>query len=173
MAGSSVIVMGVCACGKSTIGEQLAQKLGRKFIDGDDLHPRANIQKMASGQPLNDDDRKPWLERIRDASYSLESKNEHGIIVCSALKKKYRDQIREGNENVTFLFLDGNKELIMDRMRQRQGHFMKENMVNSQFETLERPDAEPQTIVVGIDCSIEEIVDNAAQQLIAQQEVAL
>jgi len=102
-----------------------------------------------------------------------ESKNEHGIIVCSALKKKYRDQIREGNENVTFLFLDGNKELIMDRMRQRQGHFMKENMVNSQFETLERPDAEPQTIVVGIDCSIEEIVDNAAQQLIAQQEVAL
>lgn len=173
MAGSSVIVMGVCACGKSTIGEQLAQKLGRKFIDGDDLHPRANIQKMASGQPLNDDDRKPWLERIRDASYSLESKNEHGIIVCSALKKKYRDQIREGNDNVTFLFLDGNKELIMDRMRQRQGHFMKENMVNSQFETLERPDAEPQTIVVGIDCSIEEIVDNAAQQLIAQQEVAL
>ncbi|ANS83970.1 Gluconokinase [Vibrio scophthalmi] len=173
MAGSSVIVMGVCACGKSTIGEQLAQKLGRKFIDGDDLHPRANIQKMASGQPLNDDDRKPWLERIRDASYSLESKNEHGIIVCSALKKKYRDQIREGNENVTFLFLDGNKELIMDRMRQRQGHFMKENMVNSQFETLERPDAEPQTIVVGIDCSIEEIVDNAAQQLIAQQEAAL
>lgn len=173
MAGSSVIVMGVCACGKSTIGEQLAQKLGRKFIDGDDLHPRANIQKMASGQPLNDDDRKPWLERIRDASYSLESKNEHGIIVCSALKKKYRDQIREGNDNVTFLFLDGNKELIMDRMRQRQGHFMKENMVNSQFETLERPDAEPQTIVVGIDCSIEEIVDNAAQQLIAQQEIAL
>ncbi|KII78658.1 gluconokinase [Vibrio renipiscarius] len=173
MAGSSVIVMGVCACGKSTIGEQLAQKLGRKFIDGDDLHPRANIQKMASGQPLNDDDRKPWLERIRDASYSLESKNEHGIIVCSALKKKYRDQIREGNENVTFLFLDGSKDLIMERMRQRQGHFMKENMVNSQFETLERPDAEPQTIVVGIDCSIEEIVDNAAKQLVAQQEAVL
>ncbi|MFA0413237.1 gluconokinase [Vibrio renipiscarius] len=173
MAGSSVIVMGVCACGKSTIGEQLAQKLERKFIDGDDLHPRANIQKMASGQPLNDDDRKPWLERIRDASYSLESKNEHGIIVCSALKKKYRDQIREGNENVTFLFLDGSKDLIMERMRQRQGHFMKENMVNSQFETLERPDAEPQTIVVGIDCSIEEIVDNAAKQLVAQQEAVL
>ncbi|EGU37354.1 thermoresistant gluconokinase [Vibrio ichthyoenteri ATCC 700023] len=173
MAGSSVIVMGVCACGKSTIGEQLAQKLGRKFIDGDDLHPRANIQKMASGQPLNDDDRKPWLERIRDASYSLESKNEHGIIVCSALKKKYRDQIREGNENVTFLFLDGSKDLIMERMRQRQGHFMKENMVNSQFETLERPDSEPQTIVVSIDCSIAEIVDNAAQQLVAQQEAVL
>ncbi len=70
--------MGVCASGKTTIGEHLAKNLGRKFIDGDDLHPRANIQKMASGQPLNDDDRKPWLERIRDAAYSLESKNEHG-----------------------------------------------------------------------------------------------
>lgn len=172
MAGSSVIVMGVCACGKSTIGEHLAAKLGRKFIDGDDLHPRANIQKMASGQPLNDDDRMPWLERIRDAAFSLESKNEHGIIVCSALKKKYRDQIREGNENVTFLFLDGSKDLIMERMRQRQGHFMKENMVNSQFETLERPDAEPQTVIVDIDCSIEEIVAKAAEQLIAANEVA-
>ena len=170
MAGSSVIVMGVCACGKSTIGEQLAQKLDRKFIDGDDLHPRANIQKMASGQPLNDDDRTPWLERIRDAAYSLESKNEHGIIVCSALKKKYRDQIREGNENVTFLFLDGDMELIMNRMRQRQGHFMKENMVKSQFETLERPDAEPQTVVVGIDSDIADIVERAAKQLVESQE---
>ena len=158
MAGSSVVVMGVCASGKTTIGEHLAKKLGRKFIDGDDLHPRANIQKMASGQPLNDDDRKPWLERIRDAAYSLESKNEHGIIVCSALKKIYRDQIREGNENVSFLFLDGSKELILERMRARQGHFMKENMVNSQFETLERPEDEPRTIFVSIDATIEEVV---------------
>lgn len=165
MAGSSVIVMGVCACGKSTIGEQLAAQLGRKFIDGDDLHPRANIQKMASGQPLNDDDRTPWLERIRDAAYSLESKNEHGIIVCSALKKQYRDQIREGNQNVTFLFLDGDKALIMERMRQRQGHFMKENMVNSQFETLERPDHEPNTVVVSIDGTVEEILERAIQLL--------
>lgn len=165
MAGSSVIVMGVCACGKSTIGEQLAAQLGRKFIDGDDLHPRANIQKMASGQPLNDDDRTPWLERIRDAAYSLESKNEHGIIVCSALKKQYRDQIREGNQNVTFLFLDGDKALIMERMRQRQGHFMKENMVNSQFETLERPDNEPNTVVINIDASVDEIIEQAIARL--------
>ncbi|MGR5133325.1 gluconokinase [Vibrio alfacsensis] len=170
MAGSSVVVMGVCASGKTTIGEHLAEKLGRKFIDGDDLHPRANIQKMASGQPLNDDDRKPWLERIRDAAYSLESKNEHGIIVCSALKKIYRDQIREGNENVSFLFLDGSKELILERMRARQGHFMKENMVNSQFETLERPENEPRTIFVSIDATIEEVVTNAAELILAQDE---
>ncbi len=170
MAGSSVVVMGVCASGKTTIGEHLAKKLGRKFIDGDDLHPRANIQKMASGQPLNDDDRKPWLERIRDAAYSLESKNEHGIIVCSALKKIYRDQIREGNENVTFLFLDGNKELILERMRARQGHFMKENMVNSQFEALERPEDEPRTIFVSIDATIEDVVSNAAELILVQDE---
>ncbi|APP06215.1 D-gluconate kinase [Vibrio owensii] len=170
MAGSSVVVMGVCASGKTTIGEHLAKKLGRKFIDGDDLHPRANIQKMASGQPLNDDDRKPWLERIRDAAYSLESKNEHGIIVCSALKKIYRDQIREGNENVTFLFLDGSKELILERMRARQGHFMKENMVNSQFEALERPENEPRTIFVSIDATIEDVVSNAAELILVQDE---
>ncbi|MFH0272632.1 gluconokinase [Vibrio jasicida] len=171
MAGSSVVVMGVCASGKTTIGEHLAEKLGRKFIDGDNLHPRANIQKMASGQPLNDDDRKPWLERIRDAAYSLESKNEHGIIVCSALKKIYRDQIRDGNENVSFLFLDGSKELILERMRARQGHFMKENMVNSQFETLERPENEPRTIFVDINATIEEVVTNAAELIRAQDEV--
>ncbi len=170
MAGSSVVVMGVCASGKTTIGEHLAKKLGRKFIDGDDLHPRANIQKMAAGQPLNDDDRKPWLERIRDAAYSLESKNEHGIIVCSALKKIYRDQIREGNENVTFLFLDGSKELILERMRARQGHFMKENMVNSQFEALERPEDEPRTIFVSIDATIEDVVSNAAELILVQDE---
>ncbi|MEL0607231.1 gluconokinase [Vibrio echinoideorum] len=162
MAGSSVIVMGVSACGKSTVGEHLAKKLGRKFIDGDDLHPRLNIQKMASGQPLNDDDRIPWLERIRDAAYSLENKNEHGIIVCSALKKKYRDQIREGNNNITFLFLDGDIDLILQRMRQRQGHFMKENMIKSQFETLERPDNEPNTVVINIDGDIDKVVDCAA-----------
>ncbi|MGR5211995.1 gluconokinase [Vibrio rotiferianus] len=173
MAGSSVVVMGVCASGKTTIGEHLAKKLGRKFIDGDDLHPRANIQKMASGQPLNDDDRKPWLERIRDAAYSLESKNEHGIIVCSALKKIYRDQIREGNESVSFLFLDGSKELILERMRARQGHFMKENMVNSQFETLERPENEPRTIFVSIDATIEEVVSNAAELILEQDEAML
>ncbi|WP_394245358.1 gluconokinase [Vibrio astriarenae] len=172
MAGSSVIVMGVCACGKSTIGEHLAKKLGRKFIDGDDLHPRANIQKMSSGEPLNDDDRSPWLERIRDAAYSLENKNEHGIIVCSALKKKYRDQIREGNENVTFVFLDGDMDLIMERMRMRKGHFMKENMVKSQFEALERPDGEPQTLVISIDGTIEDVVERAAQELTTSQEVA-
>ncbi|EEY46471.1 gluconokinase [Vibrio mimicus VM223] len=91
------------------------------------------------------------------------------MIVCSALKKQYRDQIREGNQNVTFLFLDGSKELIMERMRARQGHFMKENMVNSQFETLERPDGEPQTLIIPIDGSVEDVVQCAILALEEQQ----
>lgn len=173
MAGSSVIVMGVSASGKSTIGEQLAKRLGRKFIDGDDLHPRANILKMASGEPLTDDDRGPWLERVRDAAFSLESKNEHGVIVCSALKKTYRDQIRQGNNHVTFVFLDGSMALILDRIQQRQGHFMKENMVMSQFDILERPDDELDVIVVSIDDTIEQVVTRAAEAIAPVFEDAL
>ncbi|MGF1724433.1 gluconokinase [Photobacterium nomapromontoriensis] len=165
MAGKCIIVMGVCGSGKSTIGERVASAMGAKFIDGDDLHPRANIQKMASGNPLNDDDRAPWLERIRDAAYSLESKNEVGIIVCSALKLKYREQIREGNTSVQFLFLDGDYELILARMKARSGHFMRETMVNSQFETLERPENEPGVAIVSIDCSIDEVVERAVVAL--------
>ena len=161
MSGNSIIVMGVCASGKTTIGEKIAQRLGAKFIDGDDLHPKANILKMSRGEPLNDDDRKPWLERIRDAAFSLESKNEQGIIVCSALKKSYRDQIRDGNNNVTFLFLDGSFDLIMNRMAARKGHFMKSNMVESQFNTLERPDNENQVAVVDIDADIDDVVSNS------------
>lgn len=161
MSGNSIIVMGVCASGKTTIGEKIAQRLGAKFIDGDDLHPKANILKMSRGEPLNDDDRKPWLERIRDAAFSLESKNEQGIIVCSALKKSYRDQIRDGNNNVTFLFLDGSFDLIMNRMTARKGHFMKSNMVESQFNTLERPDNENQVAIVDIDADIDDVVSNS------------
>ncbi|CAM4454209.1 gluconokinase [Vibrio agarivorans] len=165
MLGSSIIVMGVSACGKSTIGELLAHKLGYKFIDGDDLHPQENILKMSSGQPLNDSDRLPWLECIRDAAHRFERNKENSIIVCSALKRKYRDQIREGNQNVTFIFLDGSIDLILERIRARQGHFMQEGMVKSQFETLERPYGEPNTIFINIDAPIDEIVEQAIQQI--------
>jgi len=172
MVGKSIIVMGVCACGKSTVGLQLASAIGAKFIDGDDLHPKANILKMARGEPLDDNDRGPWLERIRDAAFSLETKNEIGIIVCSALKKSYRDQIREGNQNVSFVFLDGDFELILNRMRTRSGHFMKENMVTSQFATLERPTDEPQTVTVNIDATMEQVLSDAIAGLkqLASQE---
>lgn len=158
MSGKSIIVMGVCGCGKSTVGSQLAALIGAKFIDGDDLHPEENILKMAQGEPLDDYDRAPWLERIRDVAFSLETENQVGVIVCSALKKSYRELIREGNHNLYFLHLQGDMELILNRMRQRQGHFMKENMVRSQFNTLEDPMLEQGVMVVNIDGSQDEVI---------------
>lgn len=170
MAIGSVIVMGVSGSGKSTLGVKLAARLKAKFIDGDDLHPRANIEKMASGQPLNDDDRTPWLCRIRDAAFSLEHKQEYGVIVCSALKRRYRDLIREGNQNVTFLFLDGDYALILARLRARKGHFMKTHMLDSQFATLEAPgDDEPDVVHVAIDADIDTVVTRAVHVLAAKE----
>lgn len=162
--GKVFILMGVSSTGKTTIGTALAEQFGMKLIDGDDLHPRANILKMASGLPLNDDDRRPWLERINDAAFSLEQKSENGIIVCSALKKAYRDQIRQGNQQLTFLFLHGSFELIQQRMAQRKGHFMKTAMLQSQFDTLEIPQAdESDVIFIDIDSSFEQVVTRCAE----------
>ena len=170
--GLAIIVMGVASSGKSVVGQQLAQALNVKFIDGDDLHPRANIIKMGSGQPLNDEDRAPWLERIRDAVFSLEKKGETGVIVCSALKKKYRDAIRDGNEQIQFVFLDGDFDLILKRMQARQHHFMKPEMLQSQFNTLECPKQEADVFAMNIDNSIDAIVTQCVTHL-RQQHAAL
>ena len=153
------MVMGVSGSGKSTVGEQLAAALSATFIDGDDLHPRANVQKMAKGEPLNDDDRAPWLIRINDAVYNLEQRSRKGVIVCSALKKRYRDNIRQDNQNLVFVFLDGPKHVILDRMAARAGHFMKPDMLDSQFTVLERPSiSEEDVLTVTIDTAPEAIV---------------
>jgi gluconokinase len=161
MSGKSIIVMGVCGCGKSTVGRQLAELIGAKFIDGDDLHPEENIIKMAKGEPLDDHDRTPWLEQIRDAASGFETKNQVGVIVCSALKKSYRDLIRQGNSQIYFIHLQGDMTLILNRMQQRKGHFMKESMVKGQFNTLEDPKREPGVMVVNIDGSQDEVIASA------------
>ncbi|SUQ59863.1 Gluconate 5-dehydrogenase [Raoultella terrigena] len=147
MAGQCIILMGVSGTGKTTVGQALAQALGAKFIDGDDLHPRQNIVKMAASQPLNDEDRGPWLERIADVIFSLEQKNESGVLVCSALKKRYRDRLREGSGSLRFLWLTGEYECILQRMQQRKGHFMPEALLRSQFAALEAPDASERDIL--------------------------
>ena len=121
---------------------------------------------MGRGEPLNDEDRAPWLERIRDAAFSLEQKNEQGVIVCSALKKSYRDQIRDGNQQVTFLFLNGSKAQILERLSARKGHFMKSSMLDSQFAALECPSAdETDVIEVSIDGDIPTVVERAIKAL--------
>ncbi|GJH42876.1 gluconokinase [Pasteurella canis] len=163
--GKGFILMGVSSTGKTSVGTAVAQRLGIKLIDGDDLHPKANIIKMGQGQPLNDLDRAPWLERIRDAAFSLEQKSEVGIIICSALKKQYRDLIRDGND-VTFLFLHGPFDLVLERMKQRKGHYMKTSMLKSQFDTLEIPQTdEPDVIHISIDGTFDEVVERCVKAL--------
>lgn len=164
--GKAFILMGVSSTGKTSVGTAIAQQLNLKLIDGDDLHPRANILKMASGTPLNDEDRAPWLERINDAAFSLESKSEQGIIICSALKRKYRDQIRQGNQDIHFIFLNGRFDVVLERMKQRKGHYMKVEMLKSQFETLEVPQAD-ETDVIFIDIAqpFEKVVSDCVEAI--------
>ncbi len=166
MAGQSIILMGVSGSGKSTVGAAIAKAINAKFIDGDDLHPRANIQKMASGQPLNDDDRAPWLERLSDAAYSLTHKSETGVIVCSALKRRYRDALRKGNEGMIFLYLKGSEEVILQRLKARSGHFFSPDMLKSQFAALEEPgDDEPDVVRVNIDHQVDGVVKRCVTAL--------
>ncbi|WP_295626547.1 gluconokinase [uncultured Corynebacterium sp.] len=126
--------MGVSSSGKSTVGEMLALKLDVPYKDGDDLHPKANIDKMASGTPLSDDDRWPWLTLVGEW---LAEHDDGGVIACSALKRAYRDRIRASAPDTVFLHLHGSRELMGARMEVRPGHFMPTSLLDSQFATLE------------------------------------
>lgn len=132
-----VVIMGVSGSGKSTVAGILAGKLGWELAEGDDLHPRENVEKMRSGQPLNDDDRWPWLDRIAEWIRAHTDAGIPGVITCSALKKRYRDVLR--GENVVFVFLQGSKDRIAGRLAARLGHFMPGALLASQFEALEEP----------------------------------
>ncbi len=154
-----LVVMGVSGCGKTSVGEALGRALHLPFADGDDLHPKENIAKMSAGIPLTDADRFPWLDRVGDR---LKANPAGMIIGCSALKRIYRDRIRQSaGHPVTFLHLAGSRALIESRMRARKGHFMPASLLDSQFATLEPPAADEQAITVSIDASLEKIVADA------------
>src|ERR1700679_378891 len=144
-----IVVMGVAGSGKTTIASGLAQRLGVPFVEGDSLHPPANVQKMASGIALTDEDRWPWLEAIGQRM-EMERITGHGVVVsCSALKHAYRDCLRkEVHGKVHFILLDGSRELICERMKKRKGHFMSPALLDSQFATLERPTPEEHAVIL-------------------------
>lgn len=153
-----IVVMGVAGCGKSTIGAALAERLGAEFLDGDSLHPpQTNIDKMASGTPLNDDDRAPWLAEI---GRRFPASNSALVIACSALKRSYRDIIRSADPSVVFVHLHGTRELLNARMTARPGHFMPPSLLESQLTTLEPLQDDEAGIVVDIATSVEDIVDD-------------
>jgi gluconokinase len=135
-----VIVMGVVGAGKTTVGRLLAEQSGWEFADADDFHPPSNVEKMRRGIALNDDDRKPWLERIRAAITAWIKEGRSFALACSALKRSYRRELAVGPE-VRFVYLKGSADLIAERLRLRQGHFTGEQILASQFSDLEEPEA--------------------------------
>ncbi|MEO8376882.1 MAG: gluconokinase [Candidatus Sumerlaeota bacterium] len=132
------IVMGVAGSGKTTVGEALAQRLNIPFHDGDDFHPRANVEKMSAGIPLTDDDRWPWLDALATASATWEASG-GAVLACSALKQVYRDRLISKNSDTKFVYLEGSRELLLKRLQDRPHHYMKPEMLTSQLATLEPP----------------------------------
>jgi gluconokinase len=134
-----VIVMGVAGSGKTTVGEALAKGLNWHFYDADAFHPAENVAKMANGTPLTDADRAPWLAALHALISSSLKEDRPGVLACSALKESYRQQLLDGNDGVKLVYLKGTYELIWSRLSQRQDHYMKPNLLRSQFEALEEP----------------------------------
>lgn len=161
----SLIVMGVSGSGKSTIAEALARRLNWRYEDGDAFHPPANIAKMKAGHPLDDDDRRPWLQAIAAEIDRVGAADGRVIIACSALKRSYRDILVHGRDDVRIIFLDGSRELIAERLKNRKGHFMPPELLDSQFRALEIPQADEPAIAVPIEPPVETIVDAIVAEL--------
>lgn len=162
MKPSILYIMGVSGSGKSTIGQKLAAATGTPFFDADDFHPPANKAKMQAGNPLNDTDRESWLKKINELAIE-QSQKKGAIIACSALKEKYRAVLSGGiSIPVRWVWLQGNFELIQERMKTRQGHFMPSSLLRSQFDTLEYP---ADAIVINIQKEPEEIIADILRQL--------
>jgi len=138
-----IVLMGVTGSGKTTIGRRLAAELGWKYFDADDFHPRANVEKMRTGIPLDDVDRIPWLETLRDLIRNCLEQGENSVLACSALKQSYREYLLI-DERVKLIYLKGEYELIEKRLSERQGHFMNPKLLKSQFAALEEPEPDVQ-----------------------------
>jgi len=165
-----LIVMGVSGCGKSTVSQALAQRLGLDMVDGDDLHLPESVAKMRSGIALQDVDRWPWLDRIGSHLAGSTDAGPGRVVACSALRRAYRDRIRARAGEVCFVFLEGDFELISQRMRQRVGHYMQAGLLDSQFQTLEIPGPEETDVItLSITEPVEVLVEQALTALKAHR----
>ncbi|WP_241245757.1 gluconokinase [Microbacterium sp. 4R-513] len=162
----SLVVMGVSGSGKSTVAALVAERAGAAFIDADDLHPESNVQKMAAGIPLTDEDRMPWLARVGEVI--ADHSGERVVVACSALKRVYRDAIRERAGSVLFAELDGTRELLAQRMGGRQQHFMPLGLLDSQLATLESLQPDEEGLRVDIAREPDRIADAILSRWLAQ-----
>jgi carbohydrate kinase (thermoresistant glucokinase family) len=157
-----IVVMGVSGAGKTTVGRDLAHRLGVSFIDADDLHGSENVAKMAAGVPLDDDDRWPWLDRVGAALAA-----DPGVVIaCSALKRRYRDRLRASAPDTVFVHLDAPKERVTEQATARRGHFMPPALLASQLQTLEPLGADEDGITVTVDGTAGELVERIRQHLL-------
>src|SRR5256885_5945188 len=163
-----VIIFGVSGAGKTTLGKLLAQKTGWRFYEADDFHSPANTDKMRRGVPLTDEDRQPWLGRLRELIERCLAAGENAVLACSALKKAYRDRLRASGE-VKFVFLRGNRARISEQLQHRRGHFMNPALLDSQFEDLEEPQSSEQVLTVDLGGSPHDLVQSIKAKLRLQR----
>jgi gluconokinase len=154
--------MGVSGAGKTAVGERVAERLDWPFVDADDLHPSGNVRKMAAGIPLTDADRLPWLRRVRAAIGEHGGSGRSVVVACSALKRDYREFLREGQADIRFVYLRGTQPVFERRLAERRGHFFDLSLLTSQLETLEEPD---DAAVVDVDGALDAVVDRVVSAL--------
>ena len=159
-----VIIFGVSGAGKTTVGELLARELGWHFLEADDFHPEVNIEKMRSGHPLTDEDRAPWLERLRDQIKRSLTAGECTVLACSALKRKYRQRLRVDDE-VKLVFLRGSYALISEQLSHRRGHFFDPALLQSQFDDLEEPKPDESALTIELGRTPHELVKEIKEEL--------
>jgi gluconokinase len=160
-----VIAMGVCSSGKTSVGKVIASRMNWTFIEGDDLHPPANITKMASGVPLTDEDRWPWLDTIADRILEIDEAGGSAVVACSALRRAYRDRLRRSGADLRFLHLTGDVSLIRQRMERRSGHFMPAGLLDSQLATLEPAGVDETLYEVDISGNVGDLAEAAIRYL--------
>ena len=156
-----IVVMGVSGSGKTTVGEALAAALGWRFVEGDSFHPKRNVEKMAAGHPLDDADRRPWLEALAGEIAKDEAAGQSSVIGCSALRRAYRDILRTGAPDVRFLHVHGDKALLAERVSHRPGHFFPAALLDSQLATLEPLGPDERGVLVDIAAPVERMVAEA------------